>query len=128
MGNGQGIYVQSCKKLRIIGNLLRQNSRFGLRMSSTTGGNITENNIYENQIAGINLVDCTDNLLYHNILRDNLIQNAADNGQNHWDNGPLSGGNYWDDHKVSGNPGDVPRQIPGDGQDRYPFQDPGGWR
>ncbi len=127
MGNGQGIYVQSSKKLRITGNLLRQNSRFGLRMSSTTSCNITENDIYENQIAGINLVDCTDNLIYHNILRDNRIQNAADNGQNHWDNGPLSGGNYWDDHKVSGNPGDVPRQIPGDGQDRYPFQDPGGW-
>jgi len=88
MGNGQGIYVQSSKKLRITGNILCQNSRFGLRMSSTTGGNITENNIYENQIAGINLVDCTDNLLYHNILSDNRIQNAADNGQNHWDNGP----------------------------------------
>jgi hypothetical protein len=73
-------------------------------------------------------VDCTDNILYHNILADNRIQNAADNGQNHWDNGPSSGGNYWDDHKVSGNPSNVPRQIPGDGQDRYPFQDPGGWR
>jgi parallel beta-helix repeat protein len=97
-------------------------------MSSTTGGNITENNIYGNQIAGINLVDCTDNILYHNILTDNRIQNAADNGQNHWDNGPSSGGNYWDDQKVSGNPSNVPRQIPGDGQDRYPFQDPGGWR
>jgi parallel beta-helix repeat protein len=126
-GNGQGIFIQSSKKLRITGNSLLRNSRFGLRMSSTTGCNITENDISNNQISGVNLVDCSNNLLYHNIFADNSIQNAADNGQNQWDDGPISGGNYWSDHEVSGNPGNVPRQIPGNGQDRYPFQDPGGW-
>lgn len=127
-GNGQGIYIQSSSNSRISGNLLRGNSRFGLRMSSTTGCNITENHISDNQISGVNLVDCTNNFLYHNIFEHNRIQNAADNGQNRWDDGPISGGNYWSDHKVSGNPGNVPRPIPGGGQDRYPFQDPGGWR
>ncbi len=126
-GNGQGIYVQSSKKSRISGNILSENSRYGLRMSSSTGCNITDNNISNNQIAGVNLVDCTSNYLYHNILADNLIQNAADNGQNQWDAGPVVGGNYWSDHMVVGNPGNVPRPIPGKGQDRYPFQDPGGW-
>jgi hypothetical protein len=28
---------------------------------------------------------------------------------------------------VVGDPGSVPRPIPGRGQDRYPFQHPGGW-
>ncbi|MDD3973330.1 MAG: NosD domain-containing protein, partial [Methanothrix soehngenii] len=103
------------------------NSRYGLRMSTSTSCNITGNEICSNQIAGINLVDCTDNFLYHNIIRDNLIQNAADNGNNHWDAGAEVGGNYWSDHAVVGDPGSVPRTIPAQGQDLYPFQHPGGW-
>ncbi len=125
--NGQGIFVQSSKNSRITGNILCNNSRYGLRMSTSTGCNITENDICSNQIAGINLIDCTENFLYHNIIRDNLIQNAADNGDNHWDAGAEEGGNYWSDHAVVGDPGSVPRAIPGRGQDRYPFQHPGGW-
>lgn len=125
--NSQGIFVQSSKGSRISGNVLCNNSRYGLRMSTSTSSNITGNEICSNLIAGINLVDCTDNFLYHNIIRDNLIQNAADNGNNHWDAGAEVGGNYWSDHAVVGDPGSVPRPIPGRGQDRYPFQHPGGW-
>ena len=125
--NGQGIFVQSSKRSKISGNVLCNNSRYGLRMSTSTSCNITGNEICSNQIAGINLVDCTDNFLYHNIIRDNIIQNAADNGNNHWDAGAEAGGNYWSDHEVVGDPGSVPRPIPGQGQDRYPFQHPGGW-
>ncbi len=126
-GNAQGVFVQSSKKLTIYGNNLSENSQYGLRMSSSSG-NVTENSFFENQIAGANLVDCTASFLYHNIFRDNGIQNAADNGANRWDAGPAQGGNYWSDHKVSGNPSNVPRQIPSKGVDRYPFEDPGGWR
>ncbi len=103
--NGQGIYVQSSRRLNLTGNILGENSRFGLRMSSSKDSNITENNIYDNQIAGANLVDCIGNLLYHNIFAKNGFQNAADNGQNQWDGGPSAGGNYWSDHEVLGNPG-----------------------
>ncbi|HUS76342.1 MAG TPA: NosD domain-containing protein [Methanothrix sp.] len=126
--NGQGIFVQSSSKLGVRGNILSENTRFGLRMSSSQDCNITENNIYDNQIAGANLVDCSGNLLYHNIFTKNGFQNAADNGQNQWDDGPAAGGNYWSDHQVFGNPADVPHQIPGGGVDRYPFQDPRGWQ
>lgn len=126
--NGQGIFVQSSSKLAVRGNVLGENSRFGLRMSSSSDCNITENSIYDNQIAGANLVDCSGNFLYHNIFAKNGFQNAADNGQNQWDGGPAAGGNFWSDHKVFGNPADVPRQIPGGGVDRYPFQDPRGWQ
>jgi parallel beta-helix repeat protein len=125
--NGQGIYVQSSRNLSLTGNILGENSRFGLRMSSSKDCNISENNIYDNQMAGANLVDCVRSLLYHNVFVDNGIQNAADNGQNQWDGGPKVGGNYWSDHPVYGNPADMPRQIPGGGVDRYPFQDPWGW-
>ena len=126
--NGQGIFVQSSRHLTIRGNMLGENSRFGLRMSSSKDSNITENNIYDNRIAGANLVDCVGNLLYHNLFAKNSIQNAADNGQNKWDAGPAAGGNFWSDHEVLGNPADVPRNIPGGGVDRYPYQDPWGWQ
>jgi parallel beta-helix repeat protein len=125
--NGQGIYIQSSRLLNLSENILAENSRFGLRMSSSTDCNITENNIYDNRIVGANLVDCSGNLLYHNIFAKNGIQNAADNGQNQWDGGASAGGNYWSDHPVIGNPADVPRQIPGGGVDHHPFQDQRGW-
>jgi parallel beta-helix repeat protein len=125
--NAQGIFVQSSQRLLIEKNNLSENSRFGLRMSSSIGCNITDNIIQRNQIAGANLVDCTDSLLYHNIFQDNGFQNAADNGANQWDGGPARGGNYWSDHRVEGDPGSTPRQIPTKGVDRYPFQNPGGW-
>jgi parallel beta-helix repeat protein len=126
-GNGQGIYVQSAKDLKIKGNILFMNSRYGLRMSNSVGCNITDNSLSDNQIAGANLVDCTNNLLYHNIFANNVVQNVADNGKNQWDAGPTIGGNFWSDFAVLGNPGNLQRQIPGKGVDRYPFQDPMGW-
>jgi parallel beta-helix repeat protein len=125
--NSQGIYVQSSRNISLEGNMLGENSRFGLRMSSSKDCNISLNNIYDNQLAGANLVDCTGSLLYHNVFADNGIQNAADNGKNRWDAGPKEGGNYWSDHPVFGNPSQTPRQISGSGVDRYPFQDPWGW-
>jgi len=128
LGNSQGIFVQSSSSLTIRGNILGSNSRFGLRMSSTEGCNVTENDIYENQFAGANLVDCSNNILYHNVFRDNSIQNAADNGQNQWDAGPDSGGNYWSDHRLSGSLGDGSYQIAGGPVDRYPFQIPWEWQ
>ena len=113
--------------LILMGNILGENSRFGLRMSSSKDCNITENNIYDNRMAGANLVDCAGSLLYHNIFAKNGIQNAADNGQNQWDGGPNAGGNYWSDHEVFGNPANARAKFLGAAVDRYPFQDPRGW-
>lgn len=126
--NGQGIFVQSSSHMKIDGNTLDHNSRYGLRMSGASRCNVTENSLVRNQIAGINLVDCTGNLIYHNVFTENGLQNAADNGENQWDLGPEIGGNYWSDHPVSGNPGNSSCKIPSSGVDRYPFQDPEGWR
>lgn len=126
--NGQGLFVQSSKKLMVSNNNLSENRLYGLRMSSSGDCNLTDNSIMNNEIAGVNLVDCRGNFLYHNNLVGNSIQNAADNGINQWDAGPKIGGNYWSDHAVAGNPGSVARTIPAKGVDRYPFQEPWGWR
>jgi parallel beta-helix repeat protein len=125
--NGQGIFTQSAKKLTIKGNRLHKNSRYGLRMSNSLSCNVTDNSLMNNRIAGANLVDCSSNILYHNIFENNAIQNAADNGNNLWDGGPILGGNFWSDHAVTGNPSHEPHQIPASGTDHYPFQDPRGW-
>ena len=126
--NGQGIFAQSCRELYLEKNLLEENSRFGLRMSGCQGGKIMENSISGNEVSGANLVDCNENVLYHNLFLDNGMQNAADNGANQWDGGEAVGGNYWSDHPVVGNPSREARQIAGKGVDRYPFADPWGWR
>lgn len=125
--NGQGAFVHSSKRIKVEGNNLSENDKYGLRMSVSSECNVTENSFSRNGISGANLVDCTGNFLYHNILAENGIQNAADNGENYWDAGPKVGGNFWSDHKVKGNPGNSSRQIPSGGVDRYPFQSPGGW-
>jgi hypothetical protein len=69
---------------------------------------------------------------YHNNFIENgnlmMPQNAVDNGDNSWDAGPEAGGNYWSDHQVEGNPGADPKIVPTKGMDRYPFQDPDGWK
>jgi len=127
-GNGQGIFLQSCKGVSVENNSLIQNSKYGLRMSMSEECNVTDNLFSQSQLSGANLVDCRENLLYNNVFADNEMQNALDNGENLWDSGPRIGGNYWSDHKVAGNPSTSPRQIPSNGVDRYPFQDPYGWR
>jgi parallel beta-helix repeat protein len=125
--NGQGAFVQFSQKIMIMGNNLNFNVRYGLRMSDSSGCNITENSFVGNQFSGVDLVSSIGNFLYHNIFIDNWYQNALDNGGNQWDAGSKVGGNYWSDHKVNGNPGDIPRQIPTKGVDRYPFESPKGW-
>jgi parallel beta-helix repeat protein len=125
--NGQGLFLQSSKRVTIKGNDLSFNTLHGLRMSASSGCNVTENIFKGNEASGINMVDCQENWIYHNTLRNNSYDNALDNGKNHWDAGPKVGGNYWSDHDVSGNPGRDPRKIMTSGQDRYPFQCPGGW-
>jgi parallel beta-helix repeat protein len=126
--NGQGIFIQSSKGLNLKDNNASNNTLYGLKMSSSIGCNITNNIFIGNVLAGVNLVDCSDNYLYHNIFSDNGYQNALDNSQkNHWDAGPMLGGNYWSDQAGNSNPGNVHREIPSKGIDRYPFKDPKAW-
>lgn len=130
-GNREGIFLQGSSDLLVAGNNLSTNTRYGLRMSMTVSSNLTDNRLAFNGLAGASLTDCQENRIYHNDFVNNggaLGQNAVDNGNNQWDQGPQIGGNYWSDHQVLGNPGSSARSILSHGTDRYPFQDPGGWR
>jgi len=125
--NGQGVFVQSSKMVRIYENNLSLNERYGLRMSTSSRCNITDNVFAGNALAGVNLVDCQENYIYHNIFLNNVYQNAIDNGKNRWDAGPALGGNYWSDIQSEANPGNTPKVISSQSTDRYPFKDPGAW-
>jgi parallel beta-helix repeat protein len=128
IANDQGIAIQSSEKVQLKSNNISQNKRYGLRMSFSSLCEITENNFTRNAISGVNLVDCKGNLLYRNVFVENGFQNALDNGNNQWDAGSRLGGNYWSDHKVLGNPGSSVKKISTRGIDKYPFQDPEGWK
>lgn len=128
--NREGMHIQTAGDLRITGNRISENSRYGIRMSASSGCNLTDNRFERNTMPGVSLTDCSGNWIYHNMFIENggyLVQNAVDNGENHWDAGPVSGGNFWSDHSVTGDPSSEPKKIPSRGTDRYPFESPGGW-
>lgn len=131
-GNGDGIFLQAVVGGKIEGNNLSINDRYGLRMSYSRDGKVAGNSFVQNGLGGASLIDCSGCSVYHNNFIDNgnrmLPQNAVDNGDNEWDAGPVVGGNYWSDHQVVGNPGSDPKNLPSKGMDRYPFQDPDGWK
>ncbi|MHC1594350.1 MAG: right-handed parallel beta-helix repeat-containing protein [Methanotrichaceae archaeon] len=130
--NKAGIFLQSVQRVHLEGNNLSLNDGYGLRMSYSGDCKVLENELFRNGIGGASLIDCSGNSVYHNSFVDNgnlmLPQNAADNGENSWYRDLPVGGNFWSDHRVVGNPGTVPKEIPSRGTDRYPFQDPGGWK
>ena len=101
---------------------------------NTLSGNTASNNDY-----GVYLISFSSNILYHNNLVDNTVDNAYDtSGNNQWDNAYPSGGNYWSDYSGgdqftgpnqnllgSDGIGDVPYDITGSGaQDEYPLMEP----
>ena len=55
--------------------------------------------------------------IYWHAFRGRESRQGLDLAGFHWDSGPEIGGNYWSDFKSTGNPGNVPRQIPGKGVD-----------
>jgi parallel beta-helix repeat protein len=130
--NGDGVFLQAVVGAKIEGNNLSNNRRYGLRMSYSRDGKVYGNTFVENGLGGTGLVDCTGCIIRHNNFIDNgnpmSPQNAVDNGDNSWDGGAEVGGNFWSDHQVTGNPGSDPKTVPTRGVDRYPFQDPDGWR
>jgi len=131
-GNGDGVTLSSVDGARIESNDLRENRRYGLRVSYSRDGTVAENTFFGNGLCGASLVDSSGFSIRHNNFIDNgspmLPQNAVDNGANEWDGGAEVGGNFWSDHPTVGNPGSDPRRVPSKGTDRYPYQDPDGWK
>ena len=78
----------------VSGNNIIKNS-----MGISIGGSsyvISDNYIYDSLNTGIYArYGSKDNIIYNNILKDNIDFNAEEDGNNNWDNGYL--GNWWDD-------------------------------
>ena len=129
-GNGQnGISLLSCSKNTIRDNVLDGNDASGIWLNLSDENQIYQNNI-SNSSIGLEVLESSGNSIFHNNFLDNSENSQDSRGTNSWDQGNVTGGNYWDDHVAKGNPSQSwPRMIKGgDGQDRYPFQDRGGWR
>lgn len=126
--NQFGISLLSCNNNSISDNLVQANADGGIWMNLSDA-----NRFYQNVIRdspwGITVMSSGENLFYHNDFINNQ-EHAEDSSSNYWDAGNVTGGNYWSGHTAKGNPSQGwPRIIKGGTtQDRYPFQDEGGWR
>jgi parallel beta-helix repeat protein len=127
--NYQGILLASAAMdNEITRTIINQNRWNGLVFEAGCRGNqVFENNIINNNYAGVAITQTTGNYLYHNNFKNNRY-NAYDDGTNVWDDGLPSGGNYWDDYEgVDENKdgiGDTPYLIlNGFNKDRYPLMD-----
>ena len=128
-GNGQnGISLLSCSKNTIRDNFLDGNAASGIWLNLSDENRIYQNNI-SNTSIGLQVLESSGNSIFHNNFWDNSEHSQDSQGTNSWDQGNVTGGNYWDDHVAKGNPSQSwPRMIKGgESQDRYPFQDRGGW-
>jgi parallel beta-helix repeat protein len=131
-----GINLFSSSNSTILCNSISSNDDSGISLnSSSNGNNITNNNISNNNY-GIYIGSSNSNLIYHNILKENIIQ-AFDDSNNNWDNGYPSGGNYWNDYlgtdgfsgpyqdqPGSDGIGDTNYSIDSDSKDLYPLMEP----
>ncbi len=126
--NQFGISLLSCSNNTILDNLLEANAEAGIWINLSNGNQISQNVIRDSPV-GVLVVSGSANKFFWNDFIDNQ-EHAQDSSSNIWDSGNVTGGNYWSGHTAKGNPSQGwPMAIKGGSlQDRYPFQDEGGWR
>jgi parallel beta-helix repeat protein len=117
----------------VVGNNIANNSFGGIVFFGSSNNNIVGNNLTRNGV-GINLsirdlIESSNNIIYHNTLIDNAHQVDSWPGfKNLWDNGYPSGGNYWSDYAGADanhdGIGDTPYIIDVDNIDNYPLMTP----
>ena len=106
--SGIGIYLAG-NSITVYENNLNYNNR-GITLAGSS--NLIEGNAFSNSSAsGIyTLSSSRNNIIYHNIFRDNG-KNAQEDGQNQWSNN--AEGNYWDDYNY------IDRDLNGIGDHTY---------
>ena len=121
-----GIWMTGSQNNIISDNTINNNVE-GIFLYTSPGNSILRNWIYDNG-HGVHLrVSSNNNLIYHNVLFDNDMDNAYDECSNTWDNGYPSGGNYWDDYTGSDTHYGMNQDIPNsDGIGDTPYVIPGG--
>jgi parallel beta-helix repeat protein len=112
-----GIYLRGSNNSRILFCIVNANGDAGCRMFYTnavtfSGNNVTgnrdglriflsdynelsDNNISANSENGMNIVNSTGNMIFHNSFIDNSVSVLTQDSVNTWDDGYPSGGNYW---------------------------------
>jgi parallel beta-helix repeat protein len=104
--NGYGILLQGATGNCLLTNDIT-NNQYGIDVNSidwswseqqSRGNIICENRIAGNVIRGIEVMNSSNNFIYHNNFQSNTAQVYAENSSNMWDDGYPSGGNYWIDY------------------------------
>jgi len=91
--NSAGINLTSSSNSNLItSNHLANNTNYALYMSSSNNNEFIDNEL-EYSYYGAFLTSSNNNTLYHNNIKNNLLNNASDDGTNKWDNGLE--GNWW---------------------------------
>jgi len=92
-----GIFLDESDNNKIINNEISSGEYDGISLSESSNNKIIGNNISYNLYCGIEIDEYSnDNIIYHNNFINNY-QNAADEGNNTWDDGEY--GNYWSDYE-----------------------------
>lgn len=148
-----GIYLYTSEWSTITNNVIFNNTYDGIHLFESNYNTISNNTIYNNSWSGIYLQDGAtqsdnnsivgntvisndnrgiaiitneNNIIYHNIIKDNPGSDAYDNGDNTWYNVSLQEGNYYSDYLDTDADGDgivdTPHNISaGNNQDLYPL-------
>jgi len=125
------IYIWFGSELNTISNNIISNNDYGVRVQSSN--NTIYGNLIENNQRGLYFCcGASGNIIFLNVLRQNIEYNAGDGLLNQWDNGYI--GNYWDDFDetsegANDNNGDgiidtTYTILGGDNQDRFPLMYP----
>ncbi len=135
--NDSNIYFYYSDNNTIKNNSVSWGGSEGITLWYSNANNITGNNIVSSKDYGFYLVSTSYNLIYHNLIADNVISAYDNRDNNYWDNGYPSGGNFWSDYLGaddfngpsqdilgSDNIGDTPHEIDSDSRDNYPLMEP----
>jgi len=127
--NYYGIFLDSChNNLFNLNTITDSVNGDGISMDNSSGNELRSNTIESSRYNGIGLFSSSNNLIYHNNLRDNAPNGYDDTGGNSWDNGAQ--GNYWGDYtgvdEDKDGIGDSAYEIPGGAgaSDNCPLMEP----
>jgi len=128
-----GLFLDVSSDNFIAGNNIGANNGTGISFVGSTNNTVSGNNIINNEYGigtwsitiNTDVIESSDNIIYHNNFIDNTKQVSGHESTNIWDDGYPSGGNYWSDYKGTDNDGDgigdIPYFIAEGNQDNYPL-------
>jgi len=125
--NSSGILVLSDEN--VIRNNDASNNYIGIRLVGSNNSTVLGNSACGNLEFGLRLEGCKGNLIAENVLMDNFLGDAFDDGSNRWDDGAVGNryGDYDDPEEGCADEDgdgvcDLGREVPGGSSiDRFPL-------